>query len=68
MSGVVAALLTALVALFFTQLFYSLPEATLGAIVIVAVSHMVKLQAKCVTCTTCVGWTSLWLSSHSRLC
>jgi MFS superfamily sulfate permease-like transporter len=44
MSGVVAALLTALVALFFTQLFYALPEATLGAIVIVAVSHMVKVK------------------------
>lgn len=43
MSGAVAALLTALVALFFTQLFYALPEATLGAIVIVAVSHMVKV-------------------------
>ena len=44
MSGIVAALLTALVALFFTQLFYALPEATLGAIVIVAVSHMVKVK------------------------
>ncbi len=42
MSGVIAALVTALVALFFTQLFYPLPEATLGAIVVVAVSHMVK--------------------------
>ena len=44
MSGVVAALLTALVALFFTQLFYALPEATLGAIVVVAVAHMVKVK------------------------
>ncbi len=43
MSGVLAALLTALVALFFTQLFYALPEATLGAIVVVAVAHMVKV-------------------------
>jgi SulP family sulfate permease len=31
------------VALFFTQFFYALPEAALGAIVIVAVSGMVKL-------------------------
>ena len=44
MSGVIAALVTALVALFLTQLFYSLPEATLGVIVIVAVSHMVKVK------------------------
>ncbi len=44
MSAIVAAGLTALVALFFTQLFYALPEATLGAIVIVAVSHMVKVK------------------------
>ena len=44
MSGVFAALVTAFVALFFTWFFYSLPEATLGAIVIVAVSHMVKAK------------------------
>jgi MFS superfamily sulfate permease-like transporter len=44
MSGIVAALVTAIVALFFTQFFYPLPEATLGAIVIVAVSHMVKVD------------------------
>jgi high affinity sulfate transporter 1 len=44
MSGVIAALVTAIVALFFTQFFYYLPEATLGAIVIVAVSHMVKIK------------------------
>jgi MFS superfamily sulfate permease-like transporter len=44
MSGVIAALVTAIVALFFTQLFYYLPEATLGVIVIVAVSHMVKVD------------------------
>lgn len=42
MSGIIAAALTVLVALFFTQLFSPLPEATLGAIVIVAVSHVVK--------------------------
>ena len=44
MAGVVAAGLTALVALFLTDLFRGLPEATLGAIVIVAVSGMVKMQ------------------------
>ena len=44
MSGVIAAVVTALVALFFTQFFYALPEATLGVIVIVAVSHMVKVK------------------------
>jgi high affinity sulfate transporter 1 len=44
MSGVIAAVVTALVALFLTQLFYSLPESTLAAIVIVAVSHMVKVK------------------------
>ena len=44
MSGVIAALVTAIVALFFTQFFYYLPEATLGVIVIVAVSHMVKVK------------------------
>ena len=44
MSGVIAAVVTAIVALFFTQLFYYLPEATLGVIVIVAVSHMVKVK------------------------
>jgi MFS superfamily sulfate permease-like transporter len=43
MSGIIAAALTVLVALFFTQWFYALPEATLGAIVIVAVSSMVKV-------------------------
>jgi len=43
MSGIIAAVLTAVVALFFTQFFYALPEATLGAIVIVAVSSMVKI-------------------------
>jgi MFS superfamily sulfate permease-like transporter len=43
MSGIIAAGVTALVALFFTQWFYSLPEAVLGAIVIVAVSGMVKI-------------------------
>ena len=44
MSGVIAAVVTTLVALFLTQLFYSLPEPTLAAIVIVAVSHMVKVK------------------------
>ena len=43
MSGIIAALVTALVALFFTPLFYLLPEATLGAIVVVAISGMVKV-------------------------
>jgi len=43
MSGIIAAFLTILVALFFTQFFYALPEATLGAIVIVAVSGMIKV-------------------------
>jgi high affinity sulfate transporter 1 len=43
MSGIIAAGVTVLVALFFTQWFYALPEAALGAIVIVAVSGMVKV-------------------------
>jgi sulfate permease, SulP family len=43
MSSIIAAIVTAFVALFFTQWFYALPEATLGAIVIVAVSGMVKI-------------------------
>ena len=43
MSGIIAAAGTAVVALFFTQWFYALPEAALGAIVIVAVSGMVKV-------------------------
>jgi high affinity sulfate transporter 1 len=42
MSGIIAAIVTAIVALFLTQFFYALPEATLGAIVIIAVSGMVK--------------------------
>jgi high affinity sulfate transporter 1 len=44
MSGMIAAGLTVVVALFFTQFFYALPEATLGAIVIVAVSGMIKVS------------------------
>jgi high affinity sulfate transporter 1 len=44
MAGVVAAGLTALVALFFTDFFEGLPEATLGGIVIVAVSGMIKAE------------------------
>jgi SulP family sulfate permease len=43
MSGIIAAAVTVIVALFFTQFFYALPEAALGAIVIVAVSGMVKV-------------------------
>ena len=43
MSAIIAAGVTILVALFFTHWFYSLPEAALGAIVIVAVSGMVKI-------------------------
>jgi len=42
-SGVIAAAVTVVVALFFTQWFYALPEAALGAIVVVAVSGMVKV-------------------------
>lgn len=44
-SGLVAAAITILVALFLTPLFYYLPEATLAAIVIVAVARMFKWQA-----------------------
>ena len=44
LAGIVAAGLTAIVALFLTDLFRGLPEATLGAIVIVAVSSMVKVR------------------------
>ena len=44
MSGIIAAGLTIIVALFLTPLFTNLPEATLGAIVIVAVSGMFKWQ------------------------
>jgi sulfate permease, SulP family len=43
MSGIIAAAVTVVVALLFTQFFYALPEAALGAIVIVAVSGMVKV-------------------------
>ena len=43
LSGIIAAVVTAIVALFFTQWFYALPEATLGAIVVMAVSGMVKI-------------------------
>jgi len=44
MAGIVAAGLTVLVALFLTGLFTGLPEATLGGIVIVAVSGMIKAK------------------------
>ena len=43
-SLVTAAVATALVALFLTPLFTSLPEATLGAIVVVAVAGMMKIS------------------------
>jgi SulP family sulfate permease len=42
MSGIVAAGLTVLVALFLTPLFRNLPEATLAAIVVVAIAGMFK--------------------------
>jgi MFS superfamily sulfate permease-like transporter len=42
MSGIIAAAVTAVVALFFTGFFRQLPEAVLGAIVIVAISGMIK--------------------------
>ena len=42
-AGIVAAVATALVALFLTSLLFNLPEAALAAIVIVAVSGMLKL-------------------------
>jgi MFS superfamily sulfate permease-like transporter len=44
LSGLVAAGLTAVTALFLTPLFRSLPEATLGAIVVVAISGMVRAR------------------------
>ena len=44
MAGITAAIFTALVALFFTPLFFNLPEAALAAIVIVAVSGMIKIE------------------------
>ncbi|WP_164021661.1 SulP family inorganic anion transporter [Pyxidicoccus trucidator] len=43
MSSILAAGLTLLVALFFTPLFRTLPEATLGAIVVVAISGMMDV-------------------------
>jgi MFS superfamily sulfate permease-like transporter len=42
MAGIVAAIATALVALFLTPLFFNLPEAALAAIVVVAVSGLIK--------------------------
>jgi high affinity sulfate transporter 1 len=42
-AGIIAAVATALVALFLTPLLFNLPEAALAAIVIVAVSGMLKL-------------------------
>ncbi|MFP2924370.1 SulP family inorganic anion transporter [Pyxidicoccus sp. 3LG] len=44
MSSILAAGLTLLVALFFTPLFRTLPEATLGAIVVVAISGMMDVK------------------------
>lgn len=44
MSLMVAAAATVLVALFLTPLFRSLPEATLGAIVVVAISGMMRVK------------------------
>jgi MFS superfamily sulfate permease-like transporter len=44
MAGLVAAVGTIVVALFLTGLFRGLPEATLGGIVIVAVSAMIKVK------------------------
>lgn len=44
MSGIVAAGLTVLVALFLTPLFFNLPEATLAAIVVIAIAGMVKVR------------------------
>lgn len=44
MSLLVAAALTAVVALFLTGLFTPLPEATLGGIAVMAVSRMIKLR------------------------
>lgn len=44
MSALVAAAATVLVALFLTPLFQSLPEATLGAIVVVAISGMMRVK------------------------
>ena len=41
---IVCAVLTAIVALFFTPFFAPLPEAVLGAVVVVAVSGMVKVK------------------------
>lgn len=44
MSGIISAGLTILIALFLTPLFRSLPEATLAAIVLVAISGMFKYR------------------------
>lgn len=44
-SLIVCAVLTALVALFFTPLFAPLPEAVLAAVVVVAITGMVKVKA-----------------------
>lgn len=45
MAGIIAALTTGLVALFFTPVFFYLPEVVLAAIVIIAVSGMIRVQA-----------------------
>ncbi len=44
MSAMIAAAVTILVALFLTPLFHNLPEAALGAIVVVAISGMFKVK------------------------
>jgi len=44
MSGLIAAGITVLVALFLTPLFRGIPEATLGAIVVVAISGMMRVR------------------------
>jgi SulP family sulfate permease len=44
LSAIVAAILVVVTGLFFTPLFYDLPEATLGAIVIAAVWHLLDVK------------------------
>jgi SulP family sulfate permease len=45
LSGLVAALLTLVIALFFTHLLYNLPQPVLAAIILVAVTGLVKVDA-----------------------
>lgn len=44
LAGIITAVLVALVALFFTPLFYHLPKAALGAIIVVAVASLLDWQ------------------------